>query len=132
MGKSRRGNREKTREQKLVHENRQLKREVSSLRKQLARCDLDSYNSVKEAVDQHYEEGTPQQGKDFLDKLRQEWACKLDNCTGFLEIFIYNRVDKTYYYRVCSNSPQCKNRTKAQKYSPDVKGPLREDPSGKI
>lgn len=126
MGKSKRSSKEYSREQKLIHENQKLKREIGRLRKELARADLDRYDSVKEVIDQHDQEDTPQSGKEILSKMRQEWACKEDNCTGFLEIFTYNKVGSTWYYRICSNAPRCKNRTKAQKYSPDVKGPMRE------
>lgn len=126
MGKTKRGHKEYSREQKYVHEIQRLKREIGRLRKALARNDLDPYDSVKEVIDQHDQEDTPQSGQEILTKMKQEWACKEPNCTGFLEIFTYNKVGSTWYYRTCSNSPGCKNRTKAQKYSPSVKGPMRE------
>ncbi|MCX9024610.1 MAG: hypothetical protein OIN85_00775 [Candidatus Methanoperedens sp.] len=127
MGKSKRGDREFSREQKLVHENRILKRHVSSLRKQLAKLDLDRYSNLKEAIEQHYQEDRAQEGKEILDRLKQEWRCHEPNCDGFLEIFTYNKLNNTWYYRVCSNAPGCKNRTKAQKYDPaTVKGIVRK------
>lgn len=121
MGKSRRGEREFGREKKLAHENKRLKQQVSQLRKMLARVDLDRYSNLKETIEKHYQEEQAQQGQDILDKVKKEWACH--ECEGgTLEIFLYTKVDSTWYYRICSNSPRCKNRTKAQRYTPDVKG----------
>jgi hypothetical protein len=125
VGKSKRGSKEYSREQRLNHENQRLKREVGRLRKELARIDLDRYESVKEAIEQHYQDDSAQQGREILEKIKKEWACNEPNCTGFLEIFTYNKMGATWYYRICSNSPSCRNRTKAQKWSPEVKGPMR-------
>lgn len=120
MGKSRRGNREFSKEQKLLHENKKLKRELSQLRKQIARLDLDRYDTVKEIIQQHYAQEREEEGKEILDNLKKEWACH--QCDGHLEIFLYTKINTTWYYRVCSNAPSCKNRTKSQRYTPDVKG----------
>lgn len=109
--------------QKTKKENEKLKRQLSSLRKQLARLDLDRYSQVKEVIEQHYQEDREHEGQEILDKLKQEWKCH--ECDGFLEIFCYNKVETTWYYRLCSNAPQCKNRTASQKYSPDVKGIIK-------
>lgn len=126
MGKSKRGERELTREQRLIHENRQLKRHISSLRKELARVDLDRFDNLKQTIEQHYQEDSALEGQNILEKVKQEWKCREPECSGFLEIFTYNKVGSTWYYRICSCAPQCKNRTKAQKYTPDVKGVLRD------
>lgn len=119
MGKSRRGSKEISREQKLIHENSKLKRQVSALRKELARVDLDRYTNLKEVIDQHYQEDRAEEGKNILDKVKQEWACHQPNCLGYLEIFLYNKLDHTWYYRQCN---VCPNRTKAKKWTSDVKG----------
>lgn len=126
MGKNKRSDKEYTREQRLVHENRQLKRQVSSLRKELAKVDLDRYKNLKETIEKHYQEDEAQEGRDILEKIKNEWKCHEAECSGFLEIFTYNKVGETWYYRICSNAPSCKNRTKAQKYTPDVKGIMRK------
>jgi hypothetical protein len=124
VGKSRRGDKEFTREQKLVHENKRLKKELAQLRKQLARIDLDRYDTVREMIEEHYQEDKAQQGQEILENLKKTWACK--ECSdGHLEIFLYNKVGTTWYYRICSNAPKCKNRTLAQKYSPEVKGIIK-------
>lgn len=126
MGKSKRGDKEFTKEQRLIQENRVLKRHVASLRKQLARVDLDKFSSLKETIEQHYQEDSTQQGLDILEKVKKEWACQSPGCDGYLEIFTYNKVGDTWYYRVCSNNPGCKNRTKSQRYSPEVRGIRRK------
>lgn len=132
MGKSKRSNKELSREQRLRHENQQLKREIGRLLKRIARLDLDPYDSVKDAIIEHCHEDSVDQGNGLLEKMRQKWACKQPGCTGFLEIFVYNKMGSPWYYRLCSNAPVCKNRTKAQKYSQNVDGPMREKLDEKI
>lgn len=124
MGKTRRGDKEFSREQKLLHENRRLKRELSTLRKQMARLDLDRYSQVREIIENHYQEERQQEGKDILENLKKTWACRECN-EGYLEIFCYTKINQTWYYRICNN-PSCGHRTKAQKYTPSVKGILRK------
>lgn len=120
MGKSRRGNREFNKEQKLAHENKRLKIELARVRKQLARLDLDRYENVKEMIEEHYVDNA-QEGQDILENLKKAWACK--QCqSGYLEIFTYNKLDQTWYFRRCSNAPTCKHRTESKRYTPDVKG----------
>jgi hypothetical protein len=123
VGKSKRGSKEFTREQRLLHENMQLKRKVAQLRKELARLDLDRYENIKEAMEEHFPEQAADNTK-LLASIRQAWACKMPNCTGTLEIFLYSKMGNLWYYRLC-DAPGCKNRTKAQKYSPEVKGPIK-------
>lgn len=122
MGKSRRGEKEFSREQKLVHENKRLKREVAQLRKQLARLDLDRYDSIKEMIEEHGHENTAQTGQELLENLKKTWTCN-DCRNGHLEIILYNKIDSTWYYRKCSN---CPHRTKSQKYTPEVKGIIKK------
>lgn len=123
MGKSKKGDQEFTREQRLVHENRLLKRQLSSLRKELARVDLDRYTNLKETIEQHYQEDRAQEGRDILEKVKKEWSCKEPDCTGYLEIFLFTKIDSIWYYRRCNC---CTHRTKSQKYTPEVKGILKE------
>lgn len=123
MGKARRSDKEYSREQKLAHENQALKRHVSSLRKQLARLDLDRYSQLKETIEQYYQEDRHQEGQDILDKARQEWACREANCLGFLEIIVFTKMGEPWYYRACNC---CFHRTKSQKHTKDVKGIIKE------
>lgn len=126
MGKSRRGAKEFTREQRLNHENQRLKREIGRLRKELARMDLDRYGTVKEIIEEQFQEERAAQGQQILENLKNTWACSIEGCGGHLEIFTFNKVGSTWYYRICSNAPRCKNRTKSQKYTPDVKGIMKK------
>lgn len=125
MGKTRRGSREISREQKLTHENKRLKREVSTLRKQLARLDLDRFTNVKELIEESYTAGQESAGKEVIETLKKIWACK--ECgEGYLQIILYNKLADTWYYRACTH---CTHRTKAQKYDPArVKGIIKESP----
>lgn len=122
MGKSRRGSKEVTREQRLIRENQSLKRELGRIRKEFARLDLDRYETVKEAVDDHAERSGIPSTKDLLSAMRKEWACKMPGCGGALEITLYTKVGQTHYYRQCDS---CTNRTVAKKYTPSVKGIMR-------
>lgn len=123
MGKSRRGSKEFSREQKLIHENKRLKREVSSLRKQLARLDLDRFNTVREMIEDAHAEVQASVGKEVIETLKKAWACKECN-EGYLEIILFNKLSDTWYYRACNS---CSHRTKSQKYDPNrVKGIVKE------
>lgn len=126
MGKARTDRYGYTREQALIQENRTLKRQVSSLRKQIARIDLDRYDAVKEMIQENYKEGKEEEGREILENLKKSWGCR--ECEdGYLEIFVFNRGKDTIYYRICSNAPACMNRTKAKIYTPTVKGIMRKE-----
>jgi hypothetical protein len=116
LSRNTRGHKELDQLQTIKRENDKLKKQISSLRKQLARLDLDRHSYVKDIIDEHYaSEEHESSTKEMLKSLKNEWAC--DSCgIGFLEINIYNRPDGAFYYRHCNN---CIKRTKAQKYDPD-------------
>lgn len=136
MGKSRRGHKELSKEQELKYENKefrrrerdkdnqilQLKREVSSLRKQLARIDLDRYSYIKDSLEEHYaQEEEVVDNERLLADLKKSWLCK--ECgAGYLEVILYNKIGETWYYRQCNS---CVHRTKSQRYSADVKGIIK-------
>jgi len=124
MGKSRRGTKEFSREQKLLNENKKLKQTIGQMRKHMARMELNrhDYESMKELMEEHQTEAEPVFGANFLDNLKKTWLCN-DCRQGHLEIILYNKIDNTYYYRKCSN---CPNRTKSQKYSPNVQGIIKK------
>lgn len=125
MGRARTDKHGYTKEQRLHEENQKLKRQISSLRKQIARLDLDRFDVIKDIIEEHYQEDRADEGKAILDNLKKSWECHVcDN--GFLQIFVYNRGGETWYYRICSNAPTCLNRTKSQPYSQKVKGILRD------
>lgn len=126
MGKSRRGSREFTKEQKLVKENKQLKQQLGQLRRQLCRLDLDRYDTIREMVEEYREDKEVDKTDDLLESLKKEWACKEPGCQGVLEIVIYSKLGNPYYFRKCSEL-QCINRTVAQKYDPSkVKGIVKK------
>lgn len=119
MGKSRRGHKELSREQELKYENQKLRREISSLRKQLARIDLDRYTHVREIVEEHLHQEEQVDASKLLESLKKEWKCH--HCRdGYLEIIVYSKMGTPWYKRECNN---CDHRTKAKQYDPDtVKG----------
>lgn len=126
MGRARTDRNGHTKEQRLRQENEKLKRQISSLRKQIARLDLDRYSTIKDLIEENYQDDKAQEGKQILENLKQVWACR--SCAdGFLEIFVFNRANETHYYRICSNAPFCLNRTKSKPYSPQVSGIIRKD-----
>ena len=126
MGKARTNARGFTMEQQLKQENQQLKRQVASLRKQLARLDLDRFGVVQEMIEENYQGAKAEEGQTILKSLKKTWACH--QCAdGIMEIFVYNRGDRTLYYRICSNAPGCMNRTLPQSHHPGIKGIVRKD-----
>lgn len=126
MGKSRRGDKERSREQELKYENQKLRREVSSLRKQLARIDLDRYSHVRDMIQEHLAENQEIVTVQDLEKsMQNEWKCH--ECQeGHLQVFKYPRGTGEAYYRICSRAPLCTNRTKSQPWTPSVKGVMWE------
>lgn len=117
MGKSRYGNKEYTKEQRLFHENQQLKREIAQLRKRMARLDLDRYENIKDTINEHYQEDNAEEGQKILKKVKDQWTCH--KCfEGHLQMVVYNKVNETWYFRRCD---KCENRTPSKKYSTDVK-----------
>lgn len=139
MGKARRGDKERSKEQELKYENRefrrrerdkdheikQLRREVGSLRKQLARIDLDRYAQVRDIVEEHYaNEEVEQNTQDMMASLKSVWKCH-ECADGHLEINIFSKMGEPWYFRHCNN---CDNRTKSQVYTPNVKGIVKTAP----
>ena len=108
--------------QRLKSENKTLKRELSQIRKQMARIDLDRFDTLREMIEENQTTEEPEFGANFLDNLKNTWLCN-DCRQGHLEIILYNKVDSTWYYRKCSN---CPNRTKSQKYFPSVQGIVKK------
>lgn len=118
MGKSRRGDKEFTNEQHLKHENARLKKELGSLRKQLARIDLDRYTHIKSMMEDHMAAEEEAESQPALERMKQEWKCRKCHA-GYLEINLYMRMGEPWYFRKCNS---CANRTMSQKHSPNVKG----------
>lgn len=117
MGKSKRGVKEYTREQELIHENKQLKQELRHLRQQISAMDANRMKAIN-SICADYKEDSNEMGPS-LEKLKKEWACR--KCLkGFLEITLYSKLGITHYYRACSD---CDHRTPGQRYDEkSVKG----------
>lgn len=144
MGKNTRGNKEFTKEQELKHENkelrkriqvleaenRQLTRQHSRTRKNFARMDLDRHSYVQEIIQEHINnEKEETSSQEMLNKMKKEWQCR--ECgDGYLEIFLYNRRDGTFYHRMCNN-PSCDHRTNGQKYDPETVTGIIKKPKAK-
>lgn len=126
MSKSRRDNRGNTREQRLQHENDKLKKQISGLRKQLARIDLDRSANVRDIVQKYYEqedkEAFAKKEQESLEALQREWQCSACG-EGYLEINLLNKLDVLNYYRKCTC---CPNRTKLQVYNKQVRGIIKK------
>ena len=121
MGKSRRGHKEINREQKLSNENKRLKKELAHLRKQISRLDGDRFETLRQIAVEEENQGFQevQNSKPNMELLKKEWACRKSPCTGFLEIVLYPKLGKTWYYRKCNS---CQNRTTGKRYEESVKG----------
>lgn len=127
VGKSTRGIKEFTREQKLSKENKQLKKELAHLRKQISRLDGDRVETLREMVADQEEKERFEDSMGPIstssENLKKDWACNKPNCSGYLEIVLYTKLSLTHYYRKCS---ECFNRTGGQRYNADsVKGILK-------
>lgn len=102
-------------------ENKQLKKEISQLRKQLQRIDVDRWQNVKDLLDsQDRKEQEQALKKQEAEDLKQ-WEC-FDCRTGTLRITMIERRDGAWYFRKCD---RCEKRTSLKKYTPDVKGPKK-------
>ncbi len=130
LGKARRGDKERSNEQRLKYENQKLRREVSSLRKQLARLDLDRHAYVHDIVQEHLaHEDADQSAQGMLNSMKNAWKCHSCNA-GHLEIQTYTKMGELWYYRSCSN--ECGHRTTGKPYDPNsVKGILAIKASSK-
>lgn len=126
MGKSKRADKEFTREQRLIKENRQLKQELKHLRKQITRLDGDRFETLRQIVADQEETERFQDAMgpvtSSLETLKRDWACR--ECKdGYLEINLYPKMGQTYYYRACN---KCRHRTTGKRYdSESVKGILK-------
>lgn len=127
LGKSKRTDREYSREKKLSKENKHLKKELSHLRKQISRLSLEGLETAKQACfDQEERDrlneavGDPNPN---LDHLKEIWKCNQCNI-GWLEVALYSKCSETWYFRRCTG---CEKRTKGQRYDEkSVKGIIKK------
>jgi predicted RNase H-like nuclease (RuvC/YqgF family) len=126
VGKTKRSDKEFTKEQRLSKENRELKRELSHLRKQIARLDGDRFETLRQMVADQEEsmrfQNISEDANPTVESLKREWKCR--ECEeGFLEIVLYSKMGQTHYYRTCS---ECDHRTKGKRYGESVKGIIKK------
>jgi len=121
MGKSKRGDREYTREQRLQKENKILKRQLARLRNLLDRANLaaEDASHLRRLIKLQNDED--QAASASLAEADKQWACREMDCVGRLRLVILPRRDGTVYWRKC-DGPGCRNRTKAQRFKPGVIG----------
>ena len=121
MSKNHKGSRsdtELTAIRKLKLENQTLKKQISKLRKQLSRIDIDRYSNLKDMLEAQAAENNTFDAKIELEDLKQKWmceACKED----YLRIIIIPRADGLFYIRKCAS---CNHRTKFKKFTDEISG----------
>ena len=117
MGKKKKTDREFELVDRLKHENSKLKRQISLLRKQFSRIDLENYKNIEEIIQKHDENSDNIPLKNHEDQLKKLWECF--SCrNGVLVMVPINKLNETYYFRKCN---QCNHRTKLKKLTKDVK-----------
>jgi len=105
--------------QKVRRENKRLKEQISQLRKQISRIDVDRFQNLKDLLDAQDRKEQQEAALEKNKALSEQWKCW--HCeSGILRLVVLERRDGVFYNRVCDN---CKHRTKLQKYHDKVKGP---------
>lgn len=105
-----------SREEKLVAENKKLKRELKSLRNLIKRSDLSRLEHLERVVNEQREFDKEIKKQD--SKRKDKWACH--SCgRGHMIPRVFTRRDGDFYYRTCNNE-DCGNRTKMKKLNKDV------------
>jgi len=105
-----------TLEERLKRENRELKREVARLRKELDRVDITQFENLKDLARQQRREEKLKHSKERAH--RDKWKCH--KCgKGHMQLKMFPRRDGTFYYRICSNT-ECHNKTTMKKYTSEV------------
>lgn len=105
-------NKERDELQILKHENKKLKKQVSTLRKQLSKLDIDRYENIKDIVARHHQEDVNDKLLEEKKKLKKKYKC-FDCEEGVLELKSFSRMDGLFYFRKCTD---CNNRTKMKPY----------------
>lgn len=112
-----------TREEKLVAENKKLKRQVKQLNNLLKRADISRLEHLERLVDEQRQ--FDKEIKKSDSKKRDKWLCH-DCGRGYMMPRIFKRRDGDFYYRVCSHD-ECGNRTRMKKLTKDVDLSMLED-----
>lgn len=104
---------------RLKYENKKLKRQISALRKQISRLDIDRYNNVKELLEKQANEDMHEYIEKEKENAEKKWRCWTCG-QGVLRPVRMHRRDGSFYYRKCDNE-KCDNRTKTKPIPPDGK-----------
>jgi len=104
--------------QKVKRENDKLKKQISSLRKQLARIDINRYENLQDLM-QKFDKIEVEDDLKLSKKAKEKkWKCF--NCEeGILRLKVFERPDGIFYLRKCDC---CDNRTKLKKWNKDIDG----------
>ena len=105
--------------QKLKTENAALKRQLTRLRKQIARHDMERYENIREAMEIQKKEDQVHSEMEKQKKLIEKWQC-FECGTDYLRLLVIERPDGHFYFRRC---PTCDNRTKMKPLKKKVEGP---------
>jgi hypothetical protein len=126
MGRGHRGSRSDTELkeiQRIRLENNKLKKQISKLRKELSRIDIDRYSSLKTLIEAQAAEDESFDSVAELEQLKTKWMChkcQLDH----MRLILIPRADGTFYLRKCGT---CDNRTKMKKYVDGIEGIMSND-----
>lgn len=105
--------------EKLKRENRELKRQLKALRREIDRIDYEHLNNLVEAQEgslQDIEQKVEYTSK--RERNEENWKC-FDCKDGVLRLRIFQKPGGAVYFRVCD---KCGKRTKTQKYTNLVDG----------
>lgn len=104
---------------RLKHENKKLKKEITRLRKELSK--VDRYEDLQDLVEQQYEEDNKVHGftkEVSREDLLKQWGC-FECKAGYMKLIILSRMDGVFYFRRCS---ACAHKTRLKKYTEKVQG----------
>jgi Zn finger protein HypA/HybF involved in hydrogenase expression len=111
-------NKEQDELQKYKRENDKLKRQVSSLRKQLAKIDIGRYENLQDMMQKFDAQEVKENQENDIREQEKKWKCH--NCSdGVLRLKVFERQDGIMYFRKCDN---CDNRTELKKWNKNVEG----------
>jgi hypothetical protein len=104
--------------QKIKRENDKLKKQVSALRKQLARIDIGRYENLQDLIHKFDKLEVEETLKNDAEAQAKRWKCfKCEH--GVLHLKVFERQDGIVYLRKCD---KCDNKTKLKKWNENVEG----------
>jgi len=118
MGKSSRGEKEFSIIQRLKYENSKLKRENSSLRKQLDRVNFERSADLQEIIEEHLKNEDEQDHARLIKNMAEKWKC-FKCAGGYLKVKRFLKAGVMMYLRECDC---CENKTRPQQFHENVEG----------